>query len=309
MIGIAGDLPLTDTGISSKAEDLENFRQHPFIDSYLKYHEMEKACSFVKNIESDRVHPRYNLLVNTGRTSCSKPNFQQLPRVGGIREMFLASPGTKLAIVDYAAIELSTLAQILLDMFGESVMADQINEGVDLHKYYASIMRSCSISEVTKQWRQEAKAANFGFPGGLGVETFIQFSKSYGLDLGMSDAYAMKDAYFNTFPEMRPYLNGEVGFVYTRTGRLRANTTYCAEKNSPFQGLAADGAKLALYELDKKGFKVVGFVHDEIICEVPNDRAERDLAIMEKIMIDQMKSVVPNVRISVEGQLQDKYCK
>jgi len=57
------------------------------------------------------------------------------------------------------------------------------------------------------------------------------------------------------------------------------------------------------------GFEVVGFVHDEIICEVHNDTANSDLAIIGQIMIDKMKEVVPNVRIGIEGQLQDKYCK
>ena len=310
MLGIKDKLPLTDSGvISSKAEDLEPFRKFDFVNSYLTYQTLEKATTFCRDLHVNRVHPRYNLLVNTGRTSCSSPNFQQLPRIGGIREMFIPKKGSKLLITDYSAIELSTLAQVCYNRYGYSEMRDRINAGEDLHRYYASIMNGCTQEEVTKQQRQEAKAANFGFPGGLGIDTFIQFSSGYGLDLTQSQAQEMKNVWFEAFPEMKSYMENEVGHVLTETGRKRGDTTYCAEKNTPFQGLAADGAKLALYNLDKAGFRVVGFVHDEIITEVEESRVEELLKKQEEIMIKSMESVVPDVRISVESTVSDHYTK
>ena len=47
----------------------------------------------------------------------------------------------------------------------------------------------------------------------------------------------------------------EIGFSqrFPVTGRLRANATYCARHNTVFQGLAADGAKLALWKLWRCG--------------------------------------------------------
>lgn len=309
-LGLSEKLPRTETGsISSKSADLEPFRHLQFIDDYLSFNELEKATSFVRELEVNRVHPRYNLMVNTGRTSCSKPNFQQLPRVGGIREMFIAKPEHTFVITDYNAIELSTLSQVTYSMFGESQMRDTINEGVDLHKYYASVMRGVPVEEVTKEWRQEAKAANFGFPGGLGTDTFITFSKGYGLDLTGSQAQEMKDVWFEAFPEMRQYMQNEKGHVFTLTGRKRGNTTYCAEKNTPFQGLAADGAKLAMYELCKEGFTVVGFCHDEVICEVPENNSEELKKDMERIMIEGMRLVVPDVLVGVESQISKHYTK
>jgi DNA polymerase-1 len=310
-LGVADLLPTTTTGtISSKADDLNPYRKYAFIDSYLEYQSLEKASSFVTGVTSNVVHPRYNLLVNTGRTSCSKPNFQQLPKFGGIREMFVPTDSKDTFIItDYAAIELSTLAQVSYDMYGYSVMRDKINDGEDLHKYYASIMNGCDIKDVTKQQRQEAKAANFGFPGGLGVDTFIEFSAGYGLELTKAKAQEMKDVWFDAFPEMRDYMKNEIGEIFTLTGRKRGNTTFCAEKNTPFQGLAADGAKLAMYNLDKAGFKVVGFVHDEIICQVPKDKSAEMLLIQEKIMIDSMKEVVPDVAVGVESAISDFYTK
>ena len=309
-LGLAGKIPTTTDGsISTKRDDLEQFGNLPFISDYLRFIELEKATTFVRDIENERIHPKYNSILNTGRTSCSKPNFQQLPRVGGIREMFRAARGMCFIITDYSTLELCTLAQVLKDKYGTSTMGDLINEGRDLHKYYASVLHGVPEKDITKSQRQEAKAANFGFPGGLGIETFRQFSAGYGLELSSDKAQDMKDAWFNAFPEMRGYLNNEQGYMYTTTGRRRGDTTYCAEKNTPFQGLAADGAKLALYNLDKAGFKIVGFVHDEIICEVPSSKAESLLQIQERIMVESMEKVVPDIKISVESQISERYCK
>ena len=309
-IGLRNVLPRTEDGsISSKSEDLEKYNDIPFIASYLRFHELEKSTSFVRDLCTEKVHPDYNLLVNTGRTSCSKPNFQQLPKIGGVREMFVAEKGYTFGIVDYSAIELATLSQVLLDKYGYTVMGEKINEGADLHRYYASVMHNIPMDVVSKQQRQEAKAANFGFPGGLGIGTFIEFSRGYGLVLTEEQASEMKSTWFEAFPEVRDYMASEQGYVYTRSGRRRANTTYCAEKNTPFQGLAADGAKLAMYNLCKAGMKIVGFVHDEILCEFSLDNAEKELDKMQNIMVESMKEVVPDIKVGVEGFLSPYYTK
>ncbi len=57
--------------------------------------------------------------------------------------------------------------------------------------------------------------------------------------------------------------------VATLTGRLRAHPTYPQARNTPFQGLAADGAKLALFRLVDAGYRVVAFIHDEFLIELP----------------------------------------
>lgn len=303
-------LPKTDQGdYSMKESDLEKYSDNPFIKSFLDYKRTEKTTFFIRKLEGSRVHPRYDLLKNTGRTGCSSPNIQQLPRDGDIRSMFKAEEGHTLLITDYSAIELCTLSQHVYTMFGSSVMREKINEGADLHKYYASVLFGIPEDQVEKWQRQAAKAANFGFPGGLGIETFIEFAKGYDLKVSEEEAQKMKDTWFEAFPEMKQYMQGEEGSVTTLTGRIRANTTYCAEKNTPFQGLAADGAKLAMYNLMDAGFKLVGFVHDEIITEVPENTAEEMRRLQEEIMINSMALVVPDVKISVESTISPRYCK
>ena len=304
------DLPTTTEGdYSMKESDLEIYKGNHFIDCFLDYKKTEKTTFFIRKLSGSRVHPRYDLLKNTGRTGCSSPNIQQLPRDGDIRSMFKAEEGNTLLITDYSAIELATLAQHVYTTQGSSVMRDKINEGADLHTYYASVLFRKLEKDVEKWQRQAAKAANFGYPGGLGIETFIEFAKGYDISLTTLEAQRMKDTWFAAFPEMEEYMKGEQGHVWTLTGRLRADTTYCAEKNTPFQGLAADGAKIALYNLMDAGFKLVGFVHDEIITEVPENTSEEMRRLQEEIMVNSMSLVVPDVKISVESTISPRYCK
>lgn len=89
--------------------------------------------------------------------------------------------------------------------------------------------------------------------------------------------------------------------VLTLTGRLRAGASYTARHNTIFQGLAADGAKLALWKLFRAGYRVVNFIHDEFLVEVPEDD---DLSFhaeaIQRLMIEGMQEVVPDVRVGVE---------
>ena len=96
----------------------------------------------------------------------------------------------------------------------------RLTMGQILHKYYASVLFGTTENKVEKWQRQAAKAANFGFPGGLGIETFIEFAKGYDLNINTEDAQRMKDTWFEAFPEMKTYMQGEEGFVTTLTGRM-----------------------------------------------------------------------------------------
>lgn len=616
-IGLKDKLPVSGTSgkLSSKTSDLEKYSKYPFVSDYLKFNSLYKLSTFLRDIKEDVIHPQYNTILNTGRVSCRNPNIMQIPREGGIRECFVPkSKDKEFYIIDYSGMENAMLAQVLLDKYGESEMANVLNEGKDIHRYFASILFNKDEEEVTKEERQEAKAcysadtelltksgwvridklnntateiaqynphskeisftkplgwyskgvnevynlktknedtlvsgdhrmltiseatgyvveklakdygnttdafcsvhggklknikseidtriavmvqadgsyksnkgrcelgfskkrkinrcrellikrgipfkegvykngnngfttnfsfklsdytplldenknflnyleydfdsfcdelpkwdgrtsakhtytysntsykdlevaqtilscngykANisksytsykllwyvgdfkknpdrlrltnissnvhrevvqrvycpsvpttwvltrrngkivvhgncvFGYPGGLGVETFLSFAKGYGLDLSIQDAEHMKQKYFEAFPEMRKYLSDcEEGDVFTLTGRKRGNAKYCAVANTPFQGLGADMAKIALYELEKSGFEIVAFIHDEVILEVPKNTDKFDLAC--KIMINAGKIVAPDLKIGVEGGKHNKWVK
>lgn len=311
-IGIADYLPRSEKSgcISSKGEDLELYRKYAFVDAYLRFQEMEKAKSFVVGLTEERIHPKYTSIINTGRTSSSKPNIQQIPKVGGIRELFVPKPGSVFIDIDYSTLELCTLAQVEYSMYGTSVMMDLINDGQDLHRYVASKIHGKPMEGLSKEERQIGKPINFGYPGGLGAETFIEFSRGYGFEFSKQEAESMKQFWFEAYPEEKRRMKDiEEGMVYTLTGRARANTSYCAAANTPFQGLAADGAKLALYELEKAGFETVAFIHDQALIECSEGEAEHGMREAERLMIEAMKQVVPDVAITTEGQILERWAK
>ena len=59
--------------------------------------------------------------------------------------------------------------------------------------------------------------------------------------------------------------------VMTLTGRIRGRVSFTAARNTPFQGLAADGAKLAMYDLLRAGYTVAAFIHDEFLIQLPDE--------------------------------------
>jgi len=376
-------LPLTKTGkLSQAGDDLEEYRvAYPFVNAFLSYKEQKKFKDFVVNLDKPRIHTRFNTLLNTGRTSSSKPNIQNLPRESGIRACFTPTQGYCFLQIDYSQLELRTLAQCLLDRYGKSKMAELINSGVDLHSWFGSQIVG---RPAEKKDRQCAKACNFGFPGGLGKKTFAAYArKSYNVYLSEERAGELKELWLDAFPEMRlymadslerrldccppwegcssgiaagmfkriiagelkkdgtpyapkmkrwafetalpliaPHLAGEVDGSYkllkkalaetivTSTGRIRSNCSYCQARNTPFQAMAADGCKIALYELIRAGYRVVNFIHDEFIIEI---LLEADLeavgAHVKKIIVDAMKIVVPDVNIDAEFVFTDRWHK
>lgn len=320
-IGLSGKLPTTESGdISSKRDDLVKFKHYPFISDYLEFIETEKSTTFVRDLETSVIHPRYNCLLNTGRTSCSKPNIQQLPRAGEIRSMFVPkTKGNVLVDIDYSSLELSTLAQVTTELYGSSVMADLINVGKDLHTYAASKIFKIEEDKVKKDQRQLAKILNFGLGANMSPDTFVEYAAGYGVKITPQESKELKEAWLEVFPEMNWYfreprkhvdVNNSGGYMgetfshYTLTGRKRAACTYTAFLNTGFQGLASDGLKLALYEITKKGYHIVGEVHDAIMIECSKEEAPEVLKQVSLEMIRQMKKVVPDVAVSTEGEIK-----
>jgi DNA polymerase I-like protein with 3'-5' exonuclease and polymerase domains len=101
--------------------------------------------------------------------------------------------------------------------------------------------------------------------------------------------------------------------VATLTRRIRGRVTYSQARNTPFQGLAADGAALALFKLVKEGFRVVGFIHDEVLIELPDEGgyvSEDKVRRVEEIMTEAMSQVLGDaVPAAVESALTRRWYK
>ena len=125
----------------------------------------------------------------------------------------------------------------------------------------------------------------------------------------------------NRNPELAPLLAGREASdvlrdrlfragVTTLTGRVRGRVGFTQARNTPFQGLAADGAKLALFELIRDGYRVVAFVHDEVVIELPEDvNHASEARRIEAFMNLSMQCVTGNVPVTCEYALCRRWSK
>lgn len=157
-----------------------------------------------RNSITRRVHARYRLLLRTGRTSSHSPNLQQVPsrgKRGNVKIAFVPDPPWQLYELDYGQLELCCLAYLT-----QGTMHRLINDGMDCHRYLASIFFDKPASDVTKDERQLCKAANFGYPGGMGAGTFRAYAMAFGLpDPGAAAASRLLNAWLAAYPEMRAW--------------------------------------------------------------------------------------------------------
>lgn len=275
----------------------------------------------------NRVHPNFSPLVKTGRTSCSKPNIQNVPRKEGLREIYVPKSGHLLFANDYSQIELCALAQSCYNRFGYSRMRELINNGEDLHHWFGQIIkkndkRPESEKSTDKEYRQLAKVPNFGLPGGLGAAKLVAFAhNNYNVEITLEEAYKLKELWLEAFPEMADHLKPKLDQTFsnddeqwyiakTINGRVSRKSSYNSACNYPFQGLVADGGKIALWKLYQEQQPMVNFVHDEIIFEFPeDDEIQQRCRHVDNVMIWAMKKVIPDVAVRTEGALMRRWYK
>lgn len=290
--------------------------------------------------------PRYNVLVETGRTSCARPNIQNPPRGGGVRACFVPRAGWVYAFSDYDTLELRALAQVCLYMKDElgietSEMAEALRRGEDLHLSLAAEMLGITLEEAArrmkegdaeiKEYRQQSKPANFGFPGGMAANSFREYAEGYGIKLTEEQAKTIHETWFRKWPEMRPYFEwikrltaNDSPIEQVKSGRIRGGASFCAAANGFFQGLAADGAKAAVWAvawecyIDEEsplfGCRPSFFIHDEIGIEIPYDefgsvRAAAAAQRLSDVMISEMKKWIPDIPISCKPVMCRRWFK
>ena len=334
-----GKPPLTDKGkVSYNVETLKGSGDASLI-AYAESSFATKLSTTYAPILKDgqTVHPRYNVLVSTGRTSCSKPNMQNPPRGGGFRAVFEPRPGYTYVLCDYDQIELLALAQCHLWMFKTSAIADAVNEGRDLHCEVAAKLKNIHYNAFLKQYeigyewaknlRQFSKVSNYGFPAGLSAARFREYAKGYGLDVSEDEAKEIRAAWLETWPEMKKYFShisratawGPTDVAQFLSGRIRGGCSFTQYTNTLFQGLTADGAKEALFNVSKACYtdqksplfssRPVAFLHDEIILESPKEKAASAAAELQKVMIESMERWIPDVKIGATAYLSTQWSK
>ena len=392
-----GDVSLSTKTFWNQYRDVD-----PLIDLYCEYVEKTKQRTFLDGLAQSRIHPRYHVLKRTGRTSCSKPNIQQLPARSSIREAVVASPGNALCIIDYSCLELRTLASECYRLYGHSRLREVLIGGRDPHSYTAAMFANISPEEFEshpdrKQLRQHAKVFNFGIPGGFSSRALTGHARLvYGIELTVEEAdHFIRRLTQEVYPELGIYLSEDLNSVLaaklgadpleveatwsepyhlpmlkkivqgdpcradgtpyrqntvdqmwlqlhslcrnpdllqhiqsrntaansplrqllkssvnTATGRVRADVEFTQARNTPFQGLAADGCKQALWNLTKAGYRVIAFVHDEFVIEIPeSDHYTEVVADINRICCESMAQFVPGIPVTCEYAVSRRWSK
>jgi DNA polymerase I-like protein with 3'-5' exonuclease and polymerase domains len=333
----------TDSGLVSTDSDTLLATGHPALLVLSEFNHAQKFLqTFVSALSgSGVVHTNYDCLKETGRTSSSSPNIQNLPREPGVRECFVPRPGYAFVACDYDSQELRALSQCLMDLFGKSELARRYsaNPSYDPHTVFAARLMGVSGQRAEelkatgdkslKEFRQRAKAANFGFPGGMGAETLREYAKGYGINLSIADSEKLKETWFAENPEMQAYFrhvngisrDGMGSLTQLRSNRVRGQISFCAAANSYFQGLSSDISKTALFLTAKESFddrlssdlldcRPVCFIHDEIIIEVPLKKVGRAASRLEAVMVEAAKLWCPDVPFRASSRIMmDRWSK
>ena len=310
----------TKTGWSTNADVLEKLRYEvPIVEAVLEYRQYAKlkstyADGLLKALDPDgRIRTSFQMTVTaTGRLSSTEPNLQNIPTrtdLGSeIRSMFIPAEGCVLVDADYSQIELRLLAHIS----GDEAMCRAFLDGGDFHRSTAARVFHVDPADVTPEMRRRAKAVNFGIVYGISA-----FSLSQDIGVSVAEAKAYMEAYFETFPGVRRYMEAvvaqakEQGYVETFLHRRRNlpelkssnfNLRSFGERvalNMPIQGAAADVMKLAMVAVfarlkrERPDARMVLQVHDELIVECPEAEAEEIAALLEEEMEGVVQLSVP----------------
>jgi DNA polymerase I-like protein with 3'-5' exonuclease and polymerase domains/uracil-DNA glycosylase len=238
----------------------------------------------------NRVRASYHLTTTTGRTSCTDPNLQQIPRSGEkgnnvkglVKTVIEARPGYCIIAADYATAEVRVLAlvaqdPVLADVFRKVDSYKQeflknptpelyykMKTESDFHKINASNMMSIPIDQVSKEQRTAAKSLTFmicyaynpapNLAGALNISN----SEAQKLIDGFLGAYKGVYRWFKdieAFARENGYINNIFGrrrCLYGLYGGTRdVGHALNMNRNAPVQGAASDWTLLAAYDFQQ----------------------------------------------------------
>ncbi len=272
--------------------------------------------------QTGRVHTCFNQAVAaTGRLSSSDPNLQNIPirtALGReIRRAFVADAGHVLISADYSQIELRVLAHLSED----ETLIDAFRRGDDIHDQTALKVFGPESGLDPHELRRRAKIINYALLYG---KTAFTLAKDIGVTQQAAQAFI--DAYFAGFPRVRGFIDQTIataratGVVKTMFGRRRlvpeltsrnGQVRSAAERvtvNMPIQGTAADILKRAMIDVHAAiralsgrsgpAGRMILTVHDELLFEVPRERAD-ELSVVIREQMEQAATLAVPLTVDV----------
>ena len=306
LLSVINKIPTIKTekgGISLSASTLQEI-EHPIIQKLSQVKSITTVANtfitgFLEKVRSDgKVHPNFALTRTvTGRTACSDPNLQQIPRDKEIKNFFYVPSGYKLVQFDFAQAEIRVIASLAND----KNLIEAINKGTDMHKEVASFMYQKPVEEITKDERQAAKSLNFGVIYGMGP---MALSKN--LDISQEEAEDKLSRYMQQFYGVKRWIDDTHAFarkhlkVVTPFGRARnlpdiglpdrgaVSGALRQAQNAPIQATASDLTLWLLHyiysHIDKDNAVFLVSVHDSGVYAVKDEYMDSFINILKEGM-------------------------
>lgn len=203
------------------------------------------------NLYSDfRVRPSFGVYTTTGRTSCTDPNLQQIPRSGekanevkgSVKKVIVARPGYCIVAADYSCCEIRMLAMVAKDVELAKVFKKvdayraefiahpskelylKLKTEADFHKQNASNMMGIPLLEVTKEQRTAAKSLSFM----IVYSCYPAPNLAGTLGIDVKAAQKLVDAYLGVYKQVNAWFKAidieakETGYARNIFGQRRA---------------------------------------------------------------------------------------
>ena len=130
MLAIDPEARRTPTGGVCLDEEACLDSDDSLLQAYQRYGSRSTLLGRLEGLRHPLINPGYDSLLATGRTSCRDGGgathsyqIQNVRRSAGERECFVPAPGECIIACDYSSFELCCLAQVCIDLFGESTLA------------------------------------------------------------------------------------------------------------------------------------------------------------------------------------------
>lgn len=288
--------------------------EHIGVKALLKWRKWQKREGYLKAWalfqEGGILYPTYKPAGTvTGRLSAAMPNVQQVPRDTFMRSIFRARPVEDgddpwmLVQGDYSQVELRIAAMVAPDARMQRIY---LANG-DIHTQRAQ--RITGKVDVTKEERSRAKPVSFGFLFGMGHKKFVTYARDeYEVEYTENQAYKVRQQFFDDFPGLLAWhdrqrrLVRKYGRVTSIFGRTRHLPDIYSEDdmvrqeaerqaiNTVVQSPASDLMLLALIHLNARlpenEARVVGTIHDSIMCEVRKSKLDEWVPVIKEEMED-----------------------
>jgi DNA polymerase I len=327
------------------AKVIEKYISTPLISDYLNYKKYQKMCStyglkFLKHVSpvTGRIHTSIHQLKDTGRTSSTSPNLQNIKRDGPFRAAFKCPEGYVFVGADYSSQEV----RILAELSNDSKMIEALNSGGDFHLQTAKIAFNDETLTKESEERQQAKSITFLLAYGGGPSKLAQ---TFGISI--AKAKDLVATYLKGYSDLEPYFK-LWGDKFRETGSLTISDfsgrqyhsqyyeeylfclknkdlhpkiadrlSYLSSKmqrlaqNYRIQGLAAEMSKLAcIYMRDWSHIcQLALMVHDELIVICKKEDADLVSVALKDCMERAFYHYCKKVKIKIDVKTSEIWKK